>query len=207
MTRTSTAPAAPARKARPRRRGRYGLPRIRPRACGIPASSATPAPGGAARRARLRPHGAALAGDDKNEGQAVAAGALKERQQRAMRPGLRHAVQIEPAFDLFPAARQLRAFAAAQWRQRRRLIRLEDFCGPCRFAGCFGKPADFAAAGGSSTGAVGAFGARGFFRSGLTCFATLSHSARSSSLSARLRRGATIDSRMRRRRTFHRALR
>jgi hypothetical protein len=39
-------------------------------------------------------------------------------------------------------------------------------------------------------GGTGAFAARGFFRSGLVCFATLSHNSRSSALNARLRRGA-----------------
>ena len=39
-----------------------------------------------------------------------------------------------------------------------------------------------------------AFVARGFSRNGLICFATLSHSTRSSSLSARLRRGGADNS-------------
>ena len=47
-----SAPAAPAHTARPRRHGRYGLPRSRPPASGIPAGSAIAAPDGAARRAR-----------------------------------------------------------------------------------------------------------------------------------------------------------
>jgi hypothetical protein len=49
--------------------------------------------------------GFALAGDDEDEGQAVAMGALQKRRERAVRPGLRHAVQVEPGFDLLPAAR------------------------------------------------------------------------------------------------------
>ena len=53
----------------------------------------------------------------------------------------------------------------------------------------------FAVTGGSTPGnASGGFAARGFFRSGLVCFATLSHNARSSSLSARLRRGGADNS-------------
>jgi hypothetical protein len=39
--------------------------------------------------------------------------------------------------------------------------------------------------------AAGGFATRGCLRSGLTCLATLSHSARSSSLKTRLRRGGT----------------
>ena len=63
----------------------------------------------------------ALAGDDEHEGQAVAVRALQERQQRAVGAGLRHAVQIEPGIDFFAAARKLRALAASDRRQRRRL--------------------------------------------------------------------------------------
>src|SRR6188472_1114416 len=37
----------------------------------------------------------ALAGDDEHEGQPVMMGALQETEQRAMRPRLRHAVQVE----------------------------------------------------------------------------------------------------------------
>src|ERR1700676_2131201 len=46
----------------------------------------------------------------------------------------------------------------------------------------------------SAGGAACAFAARGFFRSGLICFATLSHNSRSSLLNARLRRGGAADS-------------
>ena len=63
----------------------------------------------------------ALAGDDEHEGQPVMMGALQEAEQRAMRPRLRHAVQVEPGIDLLPAARQMRPLAAADRRQRRRL--------------------------------------------------------------------------------------
>jgi hypothetical protein len=51
-----------------------------------------------------------------------------------------------------------------------------------------GGAAGFAAAGASAAGAPSAFAVRGFFRNGFVCFATLSHSARSSSLKFRLRR-------------------
>src|SRR6202035_3084269 len=47
--------AGSARRARPRRRGRYGLPQSRPPARGIRAGSAIAAPAGAAPRARIRP--------------------------------------------------------------------------------------------------------------------------------------------------------
>ena len=53
-----------------------------------------------------------------------------------------------------------------------------------------GAAADIAANGVSASGEAGCdFAARDLFRNGLICLATLSHSARSSSLSARLRRG------------------
>ena len=67
-----------------------------------------------------------------------------------------------------------------------------DFGGPAAWTGkCgFGAVAGLAAADGSVGVSVGcALATRGFFRSGLTCLATLSHSARSSSLKPRLRRG------------------
>ena len=58
-----------------------------------------------------------------------------------------------------------------------------------------GAATGFAAGGVSATGkASGDFAARGFFRSGLVCLATLSHNARSSSLNARLRRGGADNS-------------
>src|SRR6195256_3996404 len=57
--------------------------------------------------------------------------------------------------------------------------------------GGFGEAAGFAAAGASVAGEspAGGFAARCFLRSGLVCFATLSHNARSSSLRLRFRRG------------------
>src|ERR1700736_122786 len=59
----------------------------------------------------------------------------------------------------------------------------------------FGAIACFVTAAVSDAGAAAsAFATRGFLRSGLTCLATLSHSARSSSLSARRRRGVTDNS-------------
>ena len=67
-----------------------------------------------------------------------------------------------------------------------------DFGGPAAWTGkcSFGAVAGLAAADGSVGVSVGcALATRGFFRSGLTCLATLSHSARSSSLKPRLRRG------------------
>ena len=63
----------------------------------------------------------ALAGDDEHEGQPVMMGALQETEQCAMRPHLRHAVQVEPGVDLLSSARQMRPLAAADRRQRRRL--------------------------------------------------------------------------------------
>ena len=62
----------------------------------------------------------AFAGNDKHEGQPFTVGALKETRQGPVRAGLRHAVQVEPGFDLFPAARKLRTLAASQWRERGR---------------------------------------------------------------------------------------
>src|SRR6202035_4434341 len=57
-------------------------------------------------------------------------------------------------------------------------------------AGGFGEAAEIPAAGTSAAGAATSpLAARGFFRSGFVCLATLFHSARSSSVSARLRRG------------------
>ena len=52
-------------------------------------------------------------------------GALQEAEQRAMRARLRHAVQVEPGVDLLPPARQMRALAAAERRQRRRRLAFE----------------------------------------------------------------------------------
>ena len=46
----------------------------------------------------------AFAGDDENEGQALAVGALQKTEQRAVGAGLRHAVQVEPGIDLLAAA-------------------------------------------------------------------------------------------------------
>jgi hypothetical protein len=54
----------------------------------------------------------------------------------------------------------------------------------------FGDAASFVSATISAAGeGASAFAARGFFRSGFACFATLSHKARSSSLKLRWRRG------------------
>ena len=62
-------------------------------------------------------------------------------------------------------------------------------------AGGFGEATGFGAALASVSGeATGGFGARCRLRSGLTCLATLSHSARSSSLRPRLRRGGSGNS-------------
>jgi hypothetical protein len=52
-----------------------------------------------------------------------------------------------------------------------------------------GTPAFAAAVVSASAEAGSVFPARGFLRSGLISFATVSHNARSSSLNARLRRG------------------
>ena len=61
----------------------------------------------------------------------------------------------------------------------------------------FGGGMDLAATGVSAAdGSAAALATRSFFRSGLVCLATLSHSARSSSLNARLRLGATGRSRI-----------
>ena len=67
----------------------------------------------------------AFAGDDQHECQAIAVGALQEARKRAVGAGLRHAMQVEPGFDLLAAARQLRALAASQRRQRRRPVRFQ----------------------------------------------------------------------------------
>ena len=61
----------------------------------------------------------AFTGDDENESQALAVGALQEAEQHAVGAGLRHAVQIEPGIDLLAATRQLRTLATAERRQRR----------------------------------------------------------------------------------------
>ena len=61
-------------------------------------------------------------------------------------------------------------------------------------AGGFGEAGLAAALSSASGDAVTGFKARGRLRSGLTCLATLSHSARSSSLRPGLRRGGTGNS-------------
>src|SRR5690349_17509425 len=63
-------------------------------------------------------HGA-LPGDHEDEGKAVAMGALQEAEQRVMGVELGHAVQIEPGIYVALAAREPRAIAAADRRQRR----------------------------------------------------------------------------------------
>ena len=134
-------------------------------------------------------------------------GALQEAGQRAVGAGLRHAVQIEPGVDLLAAARQLRALAAcraapaaaaagcARTFRRRRAASAEatGFGGDRRFRGRLVRDA------------ACAFAARGFFRSGLVCLATLSHNARSSSLRRACGAAATADSGIGRTgRSFHR---
>src|SRR5258707_11861955 len=47
-------------------------------------------------------------------------GALQKAEQRPVRTRLGHAMQVEPGIDLLAAARQVRALAAADRRQRRR---------------------------------------------------------------------------------------
>ena len=183
----STASAAPARKVRPRRHGRYALPRSRPRACGIPVDSATPAPGGAARRARTaapRP------------GSMTASGARARRNDsnaRCARVWVMPCRSSRPSISFRPRdscerSRRPRGASGGGLSGLR-------FLATRASADDFGPVADFAATNVSSTiAATGAFAARAFFRSGLICFATLSHKTRSSSLKARLRRAAANDS-------------
>ncbi len=125
----------------------------------------------------------ALAGDDQHEGEPVMVGALQEGEQHPMGARLGHAVQIEPRIDVLPAARQLRPLAAADRRQRRRsadAAGAPDFTGATALTGIgfcgrvMGRRDPEAAA--------WTFATAGRLRSGLTCFATLSQSARSSSL-------------------------
>ena len=116
--------------------------------------------------------------------------ALQEAEQRAMRAGLGHAVQIEPGIDLLPAPRELRSLAAADRRQRRRLAVLAMPASLRRRRLVAVMQRALARRAALSFRRVGRrLRQRGRLRNGLTCFATLSHSARSSSLSARLRRG------------------
>src|SRR5581483_7336926 len=78
---------------------------------------------------------AALAGDDEHEGRAIGVRAVQERKQRAMRPRLRHAMQIDPRMNLLAPARQFCLVAAADRRQRRRrswLVRSLRFWMRCR---------------------------------------------------------------------------
>jgi hypothetical protein len=65
----------------------------------------------------------AFASNDKHEGQPIVVGALQKAEQRAMGARLRHAMQVEPGIDLLPPARQLRALATPERRQRRRCRR------------------------------------------------------------------------------------
>jgi hypothetical protein len=79
----------------------------------------------------------ALACDDEHEGEAVMMRALQEAEQRPMGAALRHAMQVEPRFDLAFAARQPRALAAPErcqrWRGRlARLRRLSRWHRPRR---------------------------------------------------------------------------
>ena len=124
----------------------------------------------------------------------------RKSEEHTMGAGLRHAMQIEPGIDFLAPARKLRTLAASERRQRRRCRRQSGFIGriglTCGTGG--GATTGFTAAGASACSA--AFATRGFFRNGLVCLATLSHSARSSSLSARLRRGGSTSSGMTRER-------
>ena len=101
---------------------------------------------------------------------------------------LRHAVQIDPGVDFLAAARKLRALAASDRRQRRR-FRLELRNDPRRRQ----RPRRSAGSARLASPPASRWAASRAcrLRSGLTCFATLSHSARSSSLKPRLRRGGT----------------
>lgn len=56
---------------------------------------------------RFRSHGAALAGDDKNDTHPVGLRVKQEIQQHAMGFGLRHAMQVEPRIDILASTRQL----------------------------------------------------------------------------------------------------
>src|SRR6185437_2275598 len=59
----------------------------------------------------------------------------------------------------------------------------------------------------ASASCAAGLAARAFFRNGFVCLATVSHSARSSSLSARLRRGGSTSSGMKRERFIGRRVR
>ena len=137
-------------------------------------------------RSASPPH-PALAGDDEHEGHAVTMGALQEAEQRPVGVSLGHAVQIEPRLDLL--------FGPLQFERSRRPSGasggMAGFAMRTAGAAAIGRGdgADRvagAAGEGSVRGGVCVFATR-CFRSGLTCFATASHSARSSSLSARRR--------------------
>jgi hypothetical protein len=116
------------------------------------------------------------------------------RSLTAMGSGLRHAVQVEPGIDLLAAARQLRTLAAAERRRGAAPFWRARHCGRMkRFRRCDGFCRDWRSV---AEGSAAALAARGFLRSGFVCLATLSHSARSSSLNARLRLGGAGSSRI-----------
>jgi len=128
-----------------------------------------------------------LAGDDEHEGQAVIMGAVQEAGQGPVGAYLGHAVQIEPRL--------------ISLRPRDNFVRSRLPSGASAGIAGFAMRTAGAAASGRGDGADRVAGAAGegsvrggacvfatrCFRSGLTCFATASHSARSSSLSARRR--------------------
>src|SRR6185312_17543955 len=62
----------------------------------------------------------ALAGDDQHHAVAARLPRAEVTQQRRMRLGLRHAMQIEPSIDRLAAARDALPELALQWSERRR---------------------------------------------------------------------------------------
>jgi hypothetical protein len=71
----------------------------------------------------VQPPRAALAGNDKHEGEAIARRVLQKLQKGSICPRLRHAMQVDPGIDIFPSSGQLRSLAAGE---RRRLRAIES---------------------------------------------------------------------------------
>jgi hypothetical protein len=69
----------------------------------------------------VQPPRAALAGNDKHEGEAIARRVLQKLQKGSICPRLRHAMQVDPG--IIPPSGQLRSLAASE---RRRLRAIES---------------------------------------------------------------------------------